>query len=89
VRYLLILAVALMLMGASSERITQEKGCQAIANWAAGVFDIINENPMVILNGMDERDTVAFEFIRQWINDGKSREELKSYTKNTCMGTTV
>lgn len=74
---------------ASSERITKEKACHSVAVWAVGIFNVIKQNPTVILNGMDQNDDAAFVFIRQWVADGKSRDELYKYTFNHCSGTEV
>ena len=75
------------LHGASNERIGRQ--CDSKARWAAEVFDLVTENPNVILNGMNEADEDAFTFIRAWAKDGKTREELIAYTKNHCVGVEV
>ena len=77
------------LSGASSERINLDKQCENKARWAADVFDLVKENPKVILSGMEAEDVNAFAFIRAWVKDGKTREELKAYVVNHCIGTEV
>ena len=77
------------LSGASSERITRDKVCESKARWAAEVFDLVKENPKVILSGMEADDVNAFAFIRAWVKDGKTREELKAYVVNRCAGVEV
>ena len=75
------------LHGASNERIGRQ--CENKARWAAEVFDLVKENPKVILSGMEAEDVNAFAFIRAWVKDGKTREELKAYVVNHCIGTEV
>lgn len=83
--------VALMLYtafshAASGERIYREKVCTWSAREAVQLYDAIKENPAVILNSLFDSDEVLFEYIRQWVRDGKSREELAQYTRAHCLG---
>lgn len=71
---------------ASDERTSRVRVCDVQAHWAASVFDLIEENPRVILSGMDAQDDNAFTFIRNWIKDGKSRDDLRLYVIGHCMG---
>ena len=74
---------------ASNEHLMMEKACKSVAAWSTDVYKTIKESPKVILNGMDSQDEIAFAFIRQWIKDGKSSDDLYVYTFNACMGTPV
>jgi hypothetical protein len=70
---------------ASAERAAQKRDpCQVEADFAAEVFDLINENPRVILSGNSADDVNSFAFIRQWIREGKSRTELLARVWNAC-----
>jgi len=74
---------------ASSERITKERQCHQVAVWALDIFNQVKQSPKVILSGMDANDESAFTYIRQWVKEGKSRDELYQHTFNLCMGTEV
>jgi hypothetical protein len=94
IRFLTIALCALALWNmeahaASNERITKEKACHQVAVWSVDIFNLIKQNPKVYLNGMLADDEVAFDFIRQWIKDGKPRDELYEYTFNRCNGEEV
>lgn len=82
----IVLLASIAASAASSERITRDRECEVQERWAAGVFDLIEENPRVILSGMDAQDDNAFTFIRKWVKDGKSRDDLKLYVIGQCMG---
>ena len=82
-------AVAKPSSTASSERIGKERACHSVAVWAVDVFNTLKQNPQVGLAGMDPEDENAFAFIRQWIADGKARDELYAYTLSRCLGTEV
>ena len=82
-------AVAKPSFAASSERIGKERACHSVAVWAVDVFNQIKQNPKVGLDGMLPDDQAAFDFIRQWIADGKARDELYAYTLSRCLWTEV
>jgi hypothetical protein len=82
----IVLLASIVASAESSGRITRDRECEVQAHWAAGVFDLIEENPRVILSGMDARDDSAFTFIREWVRDGKSRDDLKLHVIGQCMG---
>lgn len=77
---LALLLFAGQVLGASS----QTKECEATVNWATEVFDLVTENPKVILSGMDPQDVNNFAFIRRWINEGRSRDELMAFIWSQC-----
>lgn len=70
---------------ASNKRIgPRHNQCQIKADFAAEVFDLITENPKVILSGTAAEDANAFAFIRQWVHDGKSRTDLVALVWSQC-----
>lgn len=85
----LLLIAHLYLPVASSEHLMQEKGCKAVAKWSTGVYRDLKENPKLLLDGMLADDEIAFAFIRKWIRNGKSSDDLYTFTYNSCMGTEV
>ena len=58
--------------------------CQVQADFVAEVFDLIAENPRVILSGNSADDANSFAFIRQWIREGKSRTDLMALVWSDC-----
>lgn len=74
---------------ASSEHLMQERGCKAVAKWSTGVYRDLKENPKILLDGMQADDEIAFAFIRKWIKDGKSSDELYKFTFDSCMGVSI
>ena len=82
-------AVAKPSFAASSERISKEKACHSVAVWAVDIFNLVKQNPKVGLDGMLPDDQAAFVFIRQWIADGKAKDDLYAYTLSRCLGTEV
>jgi hypothetical protein len=83
----LIVLVALVLYvgylhGASSEKIGQD--CKRLSDWSGDVYDQIKANETVTLTGVYAEDAARFEFIRDWVKKGKSREDLVAYVFNHC-----
>jgi len=81
----LLAAGVVVVQAASSKRIVpQHNQCEVKAAFAAEVFDLIHENPAVILSGTAADDVNAFAFIRQWVHDGKSRTDLVALVWSQC-----
>lgn len=79
------LFTANVLHAAADERVAQERSrCQIEAHFVADVFDLVTENPKVMLNGMSADDVDAFAFIRQWAGEGRSRTDLLALVQNQC-----
>lgn len=74
---------------ASSERIKIDLMCRKTAQWAGDVFDTLEQNPAVILNGMTAEDEDRLAFIRKWHRDGETRDDLLKFIFNHCAGTEV
>ena len=74
-----------VLHAASNQRTAPKHDpCQIKADFVAEVFDLIAENPRVILSGTSADDANSFAFIRQWIREGKSRTELMALVWSDC-----
>lgn len=74
---------------ASSEKIYEEKVCKAKARFASDIFDVLSRNPKTKLDSMLPEDHITFAFVRKWIADGKSNDELYKYVKAHCLGVEV
>jgi hypothetical protein len=85
----IILAIASFVHAASSQRINLDRFCENKAKEAGGIFDMITENPKVILNGMIKGDEDEFAFIREWVKDKKTRDDLLTWVKDNCMGVPI
>jgi hypothetical protein len=83
------LLFALTASAASSDRLMLEKKCHNTAVWALDIFNQVKQAPNVGLDGMLEGDETEFTFVRKWIKDGKSRDELYKHTFDNCMGTPI
>jgi len=80
-----LLAASVVIDAASNQHIDPRHGkCEIKADFAADVFDLITENPQVILSGTAAEDANAFAFIRRWVQDGKSRTDLVALVWSQC-----
>lgn len=86
ITYFVLCLFTALAIAASSDRIVKEKVCNNKTNWALKVYDIIVQNPKVILSGTDEEDVNAFAFIRNWIAENKTRDDLLIYVLARCLG---
>lgn len=83
--FLVTVLVCPDLWAASNKRVPPRYStCQIKANFAAEVFDLVTENPKVILSGMDADAINTFTFVRQWVKDGKSRTDLVALIWSQC-----
>jgi hypothetical protein len=85
--FLMILALALPT--ASNAYLMRERDCKRVADLSVDIFNQVKQAPNVSLNGMLAGDEAAFTFIRQWVKEGKSRDELYQFTYDSCMGESI
>lgn len=84
--------LTVLLLVASSQGITPEAehtrvlACQAATRFAGDVFEQIQQNPNVQLDGMLPDDAEWFDYIRGYSG---TREELMKEVYLKCLGTSV
>lgn len=85
----LILGVmAVTVNSASNQYLDKDRYCKNYSRWAGDVYELLKQNPEVILNSMSD-DEDDFVFINEWVHKNKSKDELMRYFAAKCMGREV
>ena len=79
-----LLTVGVLHAAPNERTASKHSQCQIKADFAAEVFDLISDNPRVILSGNSADDANSFAFIRQWVREGKSRTDLMGLVWSQC-----